>query len=91
MFKKDVPYGYIMQLLSPNLLNKGWPDKAKDRYKTLDANNRVKLLEDTMAIAFGIDDKHFFSTRSDKLPHSHELTHIWVWNMEEECPYRGSI
>lgn len=89
IFKPNVPYGYIIRLSFPTLLNKGWPDAAKDRYKKLDASNRVKLLEDAMASAFGIDDKHFLSTRADKIL-GEELTEIWVWNMEEEDPYRVS-
>ena len=88
MFKQDTPYGYIIQLVFPNLLNKGWPDKAKTRYKKLDASNRVKLLEDAAAEAFGIDDCNFLSTRADKAQ-GDEYTHLWVWNMEEETPYRG--
>lgn len=90
IFKKDVPYGYIIQLQFPNLLNKGWPESAQDRYKKLDVSNRVKLFEDAAATAFGVDDKHFLSTRFDK-DEGEEYTHMWVWNMEQECPYRGSV
>jgi len=88
IFKPDTPYGYIIQVVFPNLLNKGWPDKAKSRYKKLDATNRSKLLEDAAAEAFGIDDSNFLSTRIDKAQ-GDEYTHLWVWNMEEETPYGG--
>lgn len=88
IFKPDTAYGYIVQLSFPNLLNKGWPNEAQTRYKRLDATNRSKLLEDAMAEAFGIDDSVFLSTRFDKIQ-GEEQTHIWVWNMEEECPYAG--
>ena len=87
----DKPYGYIIQLSFPNLLNKGWPDTAKSRYKKLDASNRVKLLEDALSDALGIDDSCFLSTRADKVPGQLESTQIWLWNMEEECPYGGHV
>jgi Holliday junction resolvase RusA-like endonuclease len=86
VFRPNKPYGYIVQIAFSNLLNKGWPEKAKTRYKKLDASNRIKLLEDAMADAFGIDDSNFLSTRVDKVE-GEENTLIWVWNMEEEAPY----
>jgi len=86
IFKPNTPYGYIIQLYFPDLFNKTWPEEAKSRYKRLDASNRVKLLEDAAAEAFGIDDCNFLSTRTDKFQ-GPEYSHIWVWNMEEECPY----
>lgn len=87
MFKPNTPYGYIIQIFFPNMLNKGWPETAKTRYKKFDVTNRVKLLEDAIVKAIGIDDCNFLSTRSDKAE-GPEYTHIWMWNMEEECPYR---
>lgn len=86
MFKPNTAFGYIIRLHFPNLLNSTWPEKAESRYKKLDASNRVKLLEDAMAKAFGIDDKVFLSTRADKVQ-GEPRTEIWVWNMEEEDPY----
>jgi len=88
MFKPNTPYGYIVQLVFPNLLNKTWPAEAKTRYKKLDATNRSKLFEDAMAEAFGVDDSVFLTTRYDKIQ-GEEQTNIWVWNMEEEAPYSG--
>lgn len=85
IFKKDVPFGYLMQFCFPNLFNKGWPDKAKTRYKKLDVTNRIKLFEDALFDASGIDDSQVLSAHEDKIEGT-EYTHVWVWNMEEECP-----
>lgn len=42
------------------VLNAGWPQKAKSRYKRIDLSNRIKLLEDVVKDATGIDDcQHF--------------------------------
>lgn len=88
IFKPNTPYGYIIQLVFPNLLNTTWPEESQTRYKKIDASNRIKLLEDAAAEAFGIDDCNFLSTRADKAQGGREYTHIWVWDMEKETPYR---
>lgn len=90
MFKPNTPYGYIVQLFFPNLLNKTWPDEAQTRYKKLDVINRSKLFQDSFSEAFGIDDSVFLSTRFDKAQ-GEEYSHIYVWNMEEEFPYGGNV
>ncbi len=89
-FKRNVPFGYIVQLISPNVYNSTWPKEAENRYKKFDALNRSKLLQDCFSEAFGIDDSVFLSTRFDKEPGPEERTNIWVWNMEEESPYSGT-
>jgi hypothetical protein len=81
-FKPNKPYGYIVQLCLPNLLNSTWPDKAQTRYKKTDATNRAKLFEDALAEACGIDDSTFLSTRYDKAPGG-PTTKVWLWCMEE--------
>ena len=90
MFKPNTPYGYIVQLCFPNLLNKTWPEEAKTRYKKLDVTNRSKLFEDALAEACAIDDSAFLTARYDKAP-GEEATNIWLWNMEEEYPYGGPV
>lgn len=82
-FKPNTPYGYIVQLVFPDLLNKTWPEKAQTRYKRLDATNRAKLFEDALAEALSIDDSTFLSVRFDK-KEGPEATNIWLWNMDEE-------
>lgn len=80
--------GWAVILDMPKVVNKGWPDKTQSRYKTVDASNRVKLLEDCIATALGIDDAQFFLQLSAKRE-GRPYTHIWVWNIEVEgwLPY----
>ena len=43
--------------------NKGWFSEkrtAKTRYKKMDTGNRLKLLNDCVSNALGVDDSHFF-------------------------------
>jgi len=74
----------------PNVLNKGWPDKAESRYKTKDASNRVKILEDCLMTALGVDDNQFFCQLAFKRE-GREYTHIWVWNIELEGWIPGGL
>jgi len=83
LIKPNECTGWGMVLDMPNLLNKGWPDKAKTRYKEKDASNRVKVLEDCLATAFGFDDSQFFLQLVAKRE-GRDYTHIWVWNIETE-------
>jgi len=55
-----------LELFFPAVENKGWPSKAKYRYKRVDITNRVKLLEDALSEALGIDDSVFFKTTITK-------------------------
>ena len=55
-----------LSLYFPAVENKGWPKKAKSRYKRVDITNRVKLLEDALSEALGIDDSVFFKTTITK-------------------------
>jgi Holliday junction resolvase RusA-like endonuclease len=42
------------------VLNAGWPQKARSRYKRIDLSNRIKLLEDVIKDATSVDDcQHF--------------------------------
>lgn len=69
--KQNVPYQLHMTFFFPEVENKGWFEtwtrgpkqgqrKAETRYKRIDLSNRIKLLEDTIASALGIDDCHTF-------------------------------
>lgn len=90
IFKKDVPFGYLVQFCFPNLFNKGWPEKAKTRYKKLDVSNRLKLFEDALFNASGVDDSQVCSGHFDKIE-GPAWTHVWAWNMEEECPFQWKM
>jgi len=85
IFEPNIPYAVIGQFHFSNLYNKGWPEKAKTRYKTLDADNRLKLFIDALKTAAGIDDSDFLDVRAQKVE-GPDITHIWAWNTERECP-----
>ena len=51
----------------PALYNKGWPSKAKTRFKRRDVSNLVKVLEDVLAGCLGIDDSCFTEVSIKKL------------------------
>ena len=63
---KDTPLKMRIDLYFESVQNKGWPKKAKNRYKRVDITNRVKLLEDAISEALGIDDCLFFQTTITK-------------------------
>jgi Holliday junction resolvase RusA-like endonuclease len=88
IMKPNVSLGMAILLDMPDIFNKGWPEKAKTRYKKLDVSNRVKLLEDAIAHAGGIDDSQFVNVMSAKRQGA-EQTSIWIWNADEEglIPY----
>lgn len=75
--------GWAMVLDMPDVLNKGWPEKAENRYKTKDASNRVKIIEDCLAESLAINDAQFFLQFVAKRE-GVGYTHIWVWNIEVE-------
>jgi hypothetical protein len=88
VMRKDIPLGLAIRLDFPEakMLNLTWPKKAKTRYKKLDASNRVKLLEDAIATAGGVDDSQFQIVITTKMatPGGQGFTHIWIWNIDEE-------
>jgi Holliday junction resolvase RusA-like endonuclease len=88
-FKPNVPYVLLIEFTFHGrdvLYSKEWPDgRAKNRYKKLDVSNRVKLFEDALADATGLDDSQNFIVVVSKTWHrDFEATNLWVWNREEE-------
>lgn len=83
IMRPDEPLGLALLLDFPGMYNKGWPNKAKTRYKKLDVSNRVKLLEDAIVHAGGIDDSSFMIVIPAKRE-GPEQTSIWIWNIDEE-------
>ncbi len=90
-FKPDVPYVGVVEFVfkgRDHLYCKSWGNEknaAESRYKVLDVSNRLKLLEDALAAATGIDDKHNFALLLSKTwSRDYEATDIWMWNREEE-------
>jgi len=53
--------------------NKGWSTgKSKNRYKRVDASNRVKLLEDALFSVLGVDDSLVFLLHVEKIESDEE-------------------
>ncbi len=71
--------------ITTSILSKGWPKKAKNRYKTLDATNRIKLLEDAIKDGLGLDDSctlRFIIEKKEGADH----TLARFWDMSEGDP-----
>lgn len=87
-FKDNAPYLICVRFYFAEVENKGWfSGKADSRYKRLDVTNRVKLLEDCLKDAAGIDDSQHLRVVLDKQK-GEERTVIWVWDLEqEETPF----
>jgi len=89
-FKPDVPYVLVVEFTFPHREDLycgtwGEPKGAESRYKSLDVGNRLKLFEDALAAATGVDDKHNFAMLLNKTwADGVEATDVWVWNREEE-------
>lgn len=89
LLQRDLPYDVLIDLTfkgRETLLTKTWPDGGgKNRYKRLDANNRVKLFEDALAGATGLDDSHNWLVAVGKSWHrDFEATNVWIWCREVE-------
>lgn len=90
-FKKNVPYCVYYRFITKDLHNKTWPKEAENRYKRFDASNLVKVLEDVIVEASGIDDSNYLTVISEKRKGPVEETHVWIWNIEEEgCPFHAA-
>ena len=63
----DKPHKLTILYYLPALYNKGWPSKAKTRFKRRDVSNLVKVLEDVLAECLGIDDSCFTEVFIKKL------------------------
>jgi len=57
-FEKNVPYELRLSIFFETLTNK--TSSVGDKYKQMDLSNRVKLVEDVVSDATGIDDRHNF-------------------------------
>lgn len=87
-FQKNKPYTILTEVTFPSredLYCLTWPEKTENRYKTLDASNRIKLFEDAFAEATGLDDSHsFFYGVGKYWATGKEETNLWAWCPEEE-------
>ena len=66
-FKEHVPYELTLAVFLQKIKNKGWATgDADNRYTKVDITNRIKLIEDTVADAIGVDDRHNFRVSLEK-------------------------
>ncbi len=87
--KKNEPYGMIVRVHA-DVETKGWRKTgAGTRYKKFDASNRIKLLEDALCEAAGIDDSQFMGVYIEK-KEGEEKTIIVIWRWQEEN-IRGAV
>jgi hypothetical protein len=88
LFTKEHQYAVLVRvtLLKDAVFCKGFESgKTESRYKKLDATNRIKLFEDALAEATGIDDQqNFVFTMMKSWSESSEFTDVWVWRRQEE-------
>lgn len=71
--------------VTTSILSQGWPKKAKNRYKTLDATNRIKLIEDAVKDGIGLDDSctlRFIIEKKEGVDH----TLVRFWDLSEGDP-----
>jgi Holliday junction resolvase RusA-like endonuclease len=90
-FVKDRAY-LLVARFQLRVQNKGWPGKAKSRYKKLDASNRLKLLEDVLAEVTDTDDSQNLVTIIQKIDSDVERTELWIWDMASEpTPFTNAL
>ena len=82
--KPDVPYTVLYVFTIPDLLTKSWPEKAKNRYRKVDATNRVKLLEDVVAEVTGVDDSSNMTVIIKKVTGPSEKTEVFIYREDDE-------
>jgi hypothetical protein len=88
-FKKDIGYLLWVRFYFEKLENKGWhqkPKKAKRRYKIIDLGNRLKLFEDSLKDATGIDDSEHMNIILQK-KEGPPKTEVYIWRADEETPF----
>lgn len=93
-FKKNVPYLMMVRFWIVGVETKGFPKTAENRFSRLDTGNRLKLLEDSLKDACGIDDSQNVTLLLQKIhpPSGIQKTEIWVWNLdEEETPFDAAL
>jgi hypothetical protein len=90
--KKGCPYVVFVRLHVEGMCSRGWPKKAKGRYKKLDITNRLKVLEDIISDVTDVDDSHNLVVVAQKVDAPEDSTEVWVWNMEEEeTPFNAAL
>lgn len=85
--RKNTPYIVHILFHFNDLFCKTYPKNSRSRYKKVDATNRVKLLEDVLADACGIDDSQFMAVVLVKSPtQGDERVTIRIYDLDKEVP-----
>lgn len=84
------PYFVYIRLYFEDIENKGWPKETQTRYKNHDVSNRVKLVEDAVKDACGIDDSQHMMVLEEKRQGAPK-TEVFLWNLQEEVPPLGEL
>lgn len=82
--KKDATIGCLIAYGFSEMLSKGWPDKAQNRFRKNDLMNRPKLLQDAIAEATSMDDSQICFDFKYKYQTDVERTTIYIWNEDDE-------
>lgn len=92
-FPKHVQYRMTMRIYFDSVENKGWTTgKAKNRYKKVDSQNRIKLIIDTVMDAIGVDDSHIFELHKYKLcDKDHSRVEVEVYQMTREYGKKDEV
>lgn len=81
-FEENEAHAMTISIYFEDVVNKGWPKKAKTRFKKQDCQNRQKLVTDIVTKCLGIDDSHLFSIlllkRRDK---KNPRVEVDIWRM----------
>lgn len=86
-FRKNAPFFLLVHFTFGNpsdLLCKGYPGEAPNRYKKNDVTNRMKLFEDALCDATGCDDTQHWAVTLVKAVGTVDTTRLWVWDLEKE-------
>lgn len=91
-FRPNTEYEVLFLLFfgADSLYNRGWPkDPEMSRHKSIDASNRVKLLEDAVVEAAGYNDAQHFAisvVKTEALLGQEPYVEMWAWNEEDNGP-----
>lgn len=56
----DVEYAINLVVYFKSAYSKGWPKKARSRFRKIDTHNRLKLVIDSVMSSMGLDDNCLF-------------------------------
>ena len=64
--EKDEAYRLTLLFYFPKIETSGWPKRAKNRFVKRDVSNLIKVLEDVIAQATGVDDSNTLEVQVSK-------------------------